>query len=132
MELLERPVAQAGIGGFGQPVGQLLHLAVQRAAGVGGAPVGVQQTTGGEVRRGRFPVLLAPASVVPEHLGGDRLGARGEHVRLHPADPAGEERGHVPVPPVLAQRRAGLPGLAQPARAQGGRDEGHSDRLAPP
>ena len=117
-------IAQGGVGGLGQTVGQLLHLAVPRAPGVGGPPVGVHQAPGGEHSRGGVPLLLAPAAVVPQHLGGDRLGTRGQQVSLRTAELAGEERRHVTVAAVLAQRRAGLPGLPQPAGAERGRDDG--------
>ena len=76
-------VAQGGVGRLGQLVGQLLHLAVQGAAGVGDAAVGVQQARAARsARRGGLPVLLAPAAVVAQHLGRDRLGPGRQQVRL--------------------------------------------------
>ena len=132
MQLLEGLVAQGGVGGLGQLVGQLLDLgragcdrrrwpARRRAAGR--APV--------ERRRGAVPVRLAPAAVVPQHLDRDRLGPGRQHVRLHAAEAVDHQRGDVPVAAVLAQGRAGLPGLAEPAGAERGRDAGPERPVGP-
>ena len=56
VQLLEGQVAQPGIGGLGQLVGQLLDLAVQGATGIGHAPVGVQQAPAPRARPWRRPI----------------------------------------------------------------------------
>ena len=124
MQLLEGQVAQPGIGGLGQLVGQLLDLAVQGATGIGHTPVGVQQAPARERGRGVVPFGLAPAAVVPQQLHGDGLGPGGQHVRLQAADAVRDERRHMPVAAVLAQRRAALPDLAEPPGPERGRNAG--------
>ena len=69
VQIGERRVAQRGVGRLGQAVGLRLDGSVQRAAGVGGAPVVVQQAPRRQRGRAQVPVLLAPAAVVPENSG---------------------------------------------------------------
>ena len=57
MQVGQRGVAQARIGGLGRAVGKGLYLGVQGPPGVGGPAVALQEATRREPCRGDVPVL---------------------------------------------------------------------------
>ena len=126
------PVAQPGVGRFGQAVRQRLHLGVQGAAGVGGPAVGVQEAPRRPARRWPRPT---PRRSSPGCRAAPRPGSpwsRRQQMRLDAAQAAADQRGHVPVAPVLAQGGR-PPARPRPARRcpSAGAIRGQSTRLAP-
>ena len=72
-------------------------------------PVAVEQSARGEALRGFGPVLVGPPAVGLDRVEREVVGRDPEHVRAARVEVGRDERGHVPVTPVLAQQRRRVP-----------------------
>src|SRR5487761_1840896 len=72
--LLDPDLAQALDRFGGEPVGGVLDVAAERAAGLGQATVAVEQSPGSQPPLGFLPVLVTPSTGGLDYLAGDRAG----------------------------------------------------------